>query len=256
MEKGLKLGPGAFRDTAALRKALKGFDWAYFGSEFCENLLEPGLADGLRLLAGEKKDVCLLTPLVTDKGLRVLEGLFSAIRKMRFGRRFEISVNDFGVLGLIRRMRWSVPVSFGRRLSRDFALPDRGGVLSILNRDGTVLLKELKVGRLEMTLFPGALRLRRPEGAGKLRFTVFYPYMDIATSRTCLMGMPDVPPGESPATVNCARECLRANYGIKNDRIRETLIAGGNTIFVEWGGGAASRSRSARIDRLVFCPDT
>lgn len=258
MEKGLKLGPGAFRDRAALRKALKPFEWAYSGSEFCENLLGPALADDLRILAGAGKNVCLLTPPVTDKGLGVLEGLFSEIRKMRFTRRFEISVNDFGALGLIRRMRWDVTVNLGRRLSRDFALPYRDGALGLLNPDCPALLEELEIGRLEIPLFPGAHLRRRPAGTGKLRFTGFYPYMDITAARTCLMGMPDVAPGESPVGVVCGRECLLANYRVKNDSIRETLVAAGNALFVDCCGAGPSpaRPRPGFIDRRVFCPDT
>lgn len=256
MEKGLKLGPGAFRDKAALRRVLKTFDWAYYGSEFCENLLEPGLADGLLLLNEQKKNVCLLTPLVTDKGLAALEKLFTALRKQRFNGRFEVSVNDFGVLDLIKRMRWDVPVSLGRQLSRNFALTTRDS-FEVLNRDGLALLEELKVGRLEISLFSKPPRQRLFEETGKLRFTAFYPYMDVTSMRTCLLGMPDVPAGESPETVRCARECLLSSYRVKNERIKETLIVAGNTIFVECDGGqAASKGRGLNIDRLVFCPDT
>lgn len=256
MEKGLKLGPGAFRDEAALKRSLKAFDWAYYGSEFCENLLEPGLADGLRLLNGQKKDICLLTPLVTDKGLAALEKLFAQVRKLRFAGRFEVSVNDFGVLGLIRRLRWNVPVSFGRQLSRNFALTTRDS-FEVLNRDGLALLEELKVGRLELSLFSKPPR-RRPAGeTGALRFTAFYPYQDVTATRACLLGMPDVPAGESLETVRCARECQLASYRVKNERIKETLVVAGNTIFVEGGGGpAAAKGRGLNIDRLVFCPDT
>ncbi len=256
MERGLKLGPAAFRDRAPLRKALKPFGWVYFGPEFCENLLEPGLADGLRLLAGEKKNVCLMTPLVTDKGLGVLEKLFAEIRKIRFAGRFELSVNDFGVLGLLRRTRWEVPVALGRRLARNFMLPDINGGLYAPNRDDLDLLEELKVGRLEVTLLRGGVRLRQPGAARRLRLTAFYPYMDLATARTCLMGMPDVPPGESPATVHCARECLLASYRLRNESIREPLIAGGNTLFVECAGAGKTAPPPACVDRLVFCPDT
>ncbi|MGD9641811.1 MAG: hypothetical protein AB7V08_03630 [Elusimicrobiales bacterium] len=256
MEKGLKLGPGAFRDKTALRKSLKAFDWAYFGPEFCENLLEPGLLEGLRVLSGEKKNVCLLTPLVTDKGLALLDGLFSAVRKLRFNGRFEVSVNDFGVLGLIRRMRWGVPVSLGRQLSRNFALTTKDS-FEVLNRDGLGLLRELGVGRLGISLFSKPPRQRLTAEAGGLRFTAFYPYMDVTTTRTCLLGMPDVPEGESLKTVRCARECQCASYQVKNERIKETLIVAGNTIFVECGGGPpAAKGRGLNIDRLVFCPDT
>ncbi|HAU90690.1 MAG TPA: hypothetical protein DCW72_10925 [Elusimicrobia bacterium] len=256
MEKGLKLGPGAFRDKTALRRSLKAFDWAYFGPEFCENLLEPGLLEGLRVLSGERKNVCLLTPMVTDKGLAALEGLFSAVRKLRFKGRFEVSVNDFGVLDLIRRKRWDVRVNFGRQLARNFVLVGRDSV-NILNQSGLALLEELKVGRLETALFsrPPGPRLSGPAGA--LRFTAFYPYLDVTVTRTCLAGMPEVSPYDSPEGVRCARECLNAAYRVGSDRIKEDMIVGGNTIFVDSGGPVtAAMGKSLGVDRLVFCPDT
>ncbi|HAT71358.1 MAG TPA: hypothetical protein DCS63_00900 [Elusimicrobia bacterium] len=256
MEKGLKLGPGAFRDRAALRKSLKPFSWAYFGSEFCENLLLPELTEELRALSGEQKNVCLLTPLVTEKGLGALEKLFTAAMKMSFAGRFEVSVNDFGVLGLIRRLRWGVPVSLGRQLARNFTLPAREGP-EILNSDGLAVLEELRIWRLDVSLFPNAQKSRLAPGNEKLRFTAFYPYLDVAAARTCMLGMPALPPGESADTVRCALECRHAVYRVRNEAIREDLIVGGNAVFVECGGPIpVAKGRLIGVDRFVFCPDT
>lgn len=256
MEKGLKLGPAAFRDLTALRKSLKAFDWAYAGPEFCENLLEPGLLEELRVLSREQKNVCLLTPMVTDKGLALLDGVFTAARKLRFKGRFEVSVNDFGVLDLIRRKRWDVRVNFGRQLARNFVLVGRDSV-KILNQSGLALLEELKIERLETALFSRAPGPRLSGPAGALRFTAFYPYLDVTVTRTCLAGMPELSPYDSPAGVRCARECSLAAYRAGSDRIKEDLIVRGNTIFVDSGGPVpAAMGKALGVDRVVFCPDT
>ena len=94
----------------------------YLGCESCENML-PGsilMSTCINHLHADKREITLVTPLVTAQGLGKITGLLDALVKV--GRSLEVVCNDWGVFECILRYEFCTPV-IGRLLSRQSTDP-------------------------------------------------------------------------------------------------------------------------------------
>jgi hypothetical protein len=268
-EQGIRLGARpldralAGRDPAA---ALGRFDRVYIGAEFCENLLEDRYAADAERLQALGKKVCLLTPLLSDKGAGLLDKLFSALlRRVRAGRLdpagLEITVNDFGAAELARRRALPFRLSAGRQLSGNAFVQVRDR-LELQSRRALEYFRGLGVARFELAT-SGSLPavnfggVRFGAGLPPFSLTLYYPYLNLTTTRTCLVGMPDIPAEVSVKGITCARECQACAFRVAHPWIKEKLYIRGNTVFMEFPEKFYTSERQLarrRIDRLVYCP--
>lgn len=263
--KGIKTGtltPAELKASGALAGALEKFGWFYIGAEFCENLLpEPAaLARSAAFFLEKGKKVCVLTPPVSDAGLKKLAAALRLLR--RLGPGVELTANDFGTVELAQDMGFPGKVNAGRllydnlfRLRRHTLQLVNAPALHFFTRQGMDRFEISTTGVRLRTNFGSAARLGfKPS---ELHLTLYYPYLNMTTTRTCLLGMPDVPPHESAEGIRCRQECRAASFEVKHPLIKEPLLVRGNTVFMHFPKQFYSSEKSLaamRVDRLVYCP--
>lgn len=269
LERGVKLisRPGApGPDVAAAKKLLPHLDWIYLGAEFCENLLEDGFCGEAERWQAEGKKVCLLTPLLTERGVKALGSLGRRLMAAcSAGRldpaRLELTVNDLGAAALAARERWPFKLAAGRQIAHNLLQLEKKH-LKAVNRTTLAFFADLGVERFELSpagrLPPVNFRSRAfGLGRGAFKVTLHYPYLDLTTTRTCLVGMPYVAPKDSVSGINCMRECEACSFEVDHPWIKEKLQIRGNTVFAAFPKKVQySPSEAGRLnaDRLVYSP--
>ncbi|MCM2267059.1 MAG: hypothetical protein NDI60_04710 [Elusimicrobiales bacterium] len=263
--KGIKTGtltPAELKAAGALGGALEKFEWFYVGAEFCENLLPApeALARTAAFFLEKGKKVCVLTPPVSEAGLGRLARTFRLLR--RLGAGLELTVNDFGALALAGETGLRAKVNAGRLLY-DNLFRLRRHTLQLVNAPALRFFTRQGVDRFEISTTGVRLRTNFSSAArlgfkpADLNLTLYYPYLNMTTTRTCLLGMPDVPPQEAATGIRCRRECGAASFEVKHPLINERLLVSGNTVFMRFPDQFYSSEKSLaamRVDRLVYCP--
>lgn len=269
IEHALRLGAGGFSVLArsgALEKALPRFDWFYVGSEFCENLLEETLCEDIVRIQEKGKKACLLTPPLSEKGVGRLRKIFSRLKALeRSGKadlsRLELSLNDFAALELARACGLPVKTAAGR-LFYENVFERSKSCIKALSRLSLDFFSLLGMNRYEISAagkIPSSNFYDRSYGFGKpaFNFSLYYPYLNLTTARACMVGMPDIKPGQSIAGINCRRECRACAFEVAHPLIKEPLLIRGNTVFLEFPDKFYSSEKQLerlRVDRLVYCP--
>ena len=255
----------------------------YWGAEFCQNLI-PGLKDTEKVLAfaeENKVKFSLVTPLVTDRGLRKLNEAFSYLRKNNV--ECEIIVNDWGVLECLHaKFNKYFKLTLGRLLVRQqrdpsmktvfekqppYAVRDKKtGKLSIIIHKPPKGLyqKGMKASYINLPLLQdflirfGVYRIElnnviqglHLEGI-RFKKSLYTPYVNISTTRFC--------PMESKLQklyrINvCHKECQRHYYRMRSRNIPMAIYRRGNTIFYKNPLDIKSLEKNG-IDRIVFQPE-
>lgn len=257
----------ALKSSGGLDAALKGFERFYLGPEFCENLIDASVCGEAAWLQGRGKKICLLTPLISEKGAGLLDKVFKKLLKsVESGKidpaGLEVTVNDFGAIELAKRNRLPFRLNAGRLL-RDNVFDDTGRAVTVHNGLALKFFRELGITRFELSTLGIRPDVNFAKGAAfgfdrrDFSLTLYYPYLNLTTTRTCLVGMRDVPPEESVRGVDCARECVISSFELAHPSIKEKLLIRGNTVFLKFPDKFyASEKGLARmnVDRLVYAP--
>lgn len=264
---GLRLaeaGRARLISAGSLTEALERFDWFYCGAEFCENLIAaPGWYEEEAAFFLEKgAKVCLLTPPVSEKGLKLLKPVFRRLAALlkkdpRAKGSLEVTVNDLGALALALEAAPGLTLNSGRLLHDNMFLLNRDS-MTVMNARGVRLFSGLGVRRFELSTTGRLPRadLSAARGAD-LAITLHYPFMNLTSARTCVTGLPDIPPELSVPGVNCRRECGACSFEVSHPLIKQKLLVKGNTVFLKFPGKFYASPRSLRgrlIDRLVYSP--
>ena len=255
------------KKSGALEAALRGFTRFYLGPEFCENLLDSSVCAQAAWLQERGKKICLLTPLLSEKGAGKLDAVFKKL--LTLAKRgaidpagFEITANDFGTIELARRNRLPFKLNAGRLL-RENVFDDTGKAVKVHNGRALEFFRSLGITRYELSTIGILPEVNFAKGGiygfnrGAFRITLYYPYLNLTSTRTCLMGMRDMPPEESARGVNCRRECLISSFELAHPSINEKLLVRGNTIFLKFPGKFYSSEKELlklNVDRLVYAP--
>ncbi len=269
IEHGIRLGTLSFSElerSGRLKAMPARFEWVYLGAEFCENLLAAGVAAEIASFQAKGKKVCLLTPLLSEKGIGKLDGIFKNLLKLqRAGRldagRLEITVNDFGALELAARRKLPFKLSAGRQLYYNVFLATRDSV-EVLSRQALEFFSARGVARYELSTTGSLPRTNFGEKAfgfdpKKFSLTLYYPYLNLTTTRTCLVGIPDIAPEDSVRGIQCRGECRACAFKVAHPWIKEKLLIRGNTVFMEFPEkfySSQAELAALRIDRLIYCP--
>ena len=265
MEHGIRLGGPVYLESR-IKTALKRFDWVYIGSEFCENLLETAVCSEAVRYQEMGKKVCLLTPLLTEKGVERLAAILTGLLKLiRAGRldadRLEITINDFGALELAVGKKLPFSLNAGRQFSDNFFAREMDSIM-IPNDLSLDFLAKRGISRYELSTTgtkPGT-NYGLPGSwfpSEKFSLTLYYPYLPLTTTRTCMVGMQYIGPENSMRGIDCRRECRACAFKVVHPGIKETLLVRGNTVFLEFPRQFYSSRKELdglRVDRLVYCP--
>lgn len=270
VEKGIRLGTvplGSLRGAGTLEDALRGFTRFYIGPEFCEDLLDEGLCTEAVRLRELGKKVCILTPMLGERGAAKLDRIFVKLSALAAKGRLdpaglEVTVNDFGAVELAAKRRLPFRLNAGRLL-RDNVFDTTGKPLKVHNGAALEFFRSLGITRFEIPTI-GALPVSnfhegRRYGFDRrsFRITLHYPYLDLTTTRACPTGLRDAVPGGRSGRAACARECLIGPFELRHPMIKEKLLIRGNALFLEFPEKFYSSEKelaSLNIDRLVYSP--
>lgn len=272
VETGLRLaesGSAALLKTGSLESALGRFDWFYSGAEFCENLLEsPAWYEEEAAFFLEKgAKVCLLTPPLSEKGLKRLRAVFGRLaalakKNKRAATDLEITVNDLGALELARETGLGLKLNAGRLLYDNVFFMNRS-TLTVLSGEAVKLFGGLGVERFEISTTGRKLLTNfssaRTSGfrPRDISLSLYYPYLNLTSARTCVTGVPETGPEDSVTGIHCRRECAICSFEVKHPSVKEKLVVRGNTVFLRFPEKFyASRDSllRRRVNRLVYCP--
>ncbi len=263
--KGIKISgltPDRLAASGALEGALAKFDWFYIGAEFCENLIPPPaqLLRTAEFFLRRGRRVCLLTPPVSERGIKSLAAVFRKLRPL--AAELELTANDFGTMELAAELGFGARVSAGRLLLDNLFIPSKTR-LQLVNAEALRFFTSRGVSRFEISSAGAKPRSnfgewrRRGFRPSDFSLTLYYPYLNMTTTRACLLGAPDIPPHGSVKGIFCRRECGAASFEVRHPLINEELLVQGNTVFMRFPRKFYSSEKDLeklRVDRLVYCP--
>jgi len=232
----------------------------YFGSEFCQELL-PGVRIAgtfCAYCAEHGLEAVLLTPLVTQKGLRRLTRLLDGLA--RRGWRPAVVFNDWGVFELLRARYPSLPKRMGRLMNRGLRDPrlemkpaGQGGE----NTRRAAAIRKLAVSlgiravESDADLEPGFLGTK----ASGLQRALHLPYTFASSGRNCLEKAAAAPSGKGVFNRDLDSGCNGPCRDVCRQELRpdteKTVWRAGNTVFFEPPTEWISR-HLALADRVVF----
>lgn len=255
----------------------------YWGIEFCQNLI-PGLKDTeniLRFARGNNLKLSLVTPFLTDQGVRRLAPVLTLLKKNK-GSADEIIVNDWGLLNhLHKNFPKCFELALGRLLVRQQRDPAMKRVLekqtpfAFKGKDGKIrvivhtipnkryqegfrasyinsplvqnFLSEFGVKRAELNNVIQGLHLK----AVTLKKSLYTPYVNISTTRFCPMQTKF----QKVYRINvCRCECQEYYDILRNKAIPKTVYKRGNTTFYK-NPVSAKDIAGLSVDRIVFQPE-
>jgi len=248
---------------ARLAADLKNFDSVYIGAEFCENLLPAPaeLARQVKFFLRLGKKIRVLTPLLTDSGLKRFAGCLKVLAPLARNGKVEVTVNDLGAAALARRTAPGMPLSLGRLLYDNVFLFKKD-ILRLVSPASLAFLTGLGIRRFELS---SAGKFPETNFADKdvkpllkdFAISLYYPYLNLSTARACLTGMTPTPAGQAFSGVKCRKECFVSSFKAAHPLVREELLVRGNTVFLEFPEkfyAAEKDLEELRADRLVYCP--
>lgn len=237
----------------------------YFGCEFCERLIPTVdmLRRALDVARERGLDFTLVTPFVTNAGIRALRPLFGHLLSGN-GPHPEIVVNDWGALRVLNKEFSFRNMVLGRLLTKQKRDPRvlafRGRVsarelraFAETNCDVPELsrfLMESGVGRIELdNVAQGISR----EG-GPLKASLYAPYVYLAAGRVCLAASCEKEKKSDRTIWPCQKECGPYALKLRHRMFGRDLFSRGSGLFFK--NPALQRDLSEwNIDRLVHEPE-
>ncbi len=259
----------SFTTLAALKEAsVQRFlpvSRAYFGSEFCVELLpaEGELREVCRLTKNHGLALTLCTPPVTEGSLKGVLALLDILAKE--DPTAEVVVNDWGVLHVLRRYPFTVAagrtfqknkrdpriLSLWSKLSPAMQSFYRGN--NVLQPSFLAFLQRLRVSRVEIDLPPwGVAEELLRDSALPISLHVESTY--VTTARACPTRaalIADSAVGEGGG--RCLRPCVGTSFTLKNPAFAAPLRLQGNTYFIENEGAFNPELYAGTaVDRIVW----
>lgn len=258
IEKGIKIKFRDFKDIKLLVEKTRRYQWIYTGSEFCENLIDIYVNIDKVLNIFKDKKICFLTPVITDK---YMDKLLKTVEKIYLSsdKGFEVSVNDFGTLNALKTNFPDIKMNIGRHLAKHFFYFKKNAI-KFHTEFSIIAAKDFEIAGINRYDISSYADIPKNNfyKAKKLNFklTMFYPYVLLSTTRTCLTGIKDIKPEEDIEKIKCKRECLYCDYLVKSDKIEEELVISENSTFIksDFKNSFLSKFSKINVDRFVYCP--
>jgi hypothetical protein len=222
----------------------------------------------------------LVTPFVTERGLKKLEAIFKWLRERKI--KTEVVVNDWGILECLRaKFNGTFEIALGRLLTRQQRDPLIKKVLekqlpfAVKGRDGRIRIivhrppekkyqKGVKASYINSPLvqdFLSRFGIMRVElnnliqglevGKVRLKESIYTPFVNISTTRFCPMETTF----QKTYRINvCRRECQKYYDILRNRAVPKIIYKRGNTTFYKNPVNTRKIEKTG-IDRLVFQPE-
>ena len=259
-----------------------GYQRIYWGVEFCQNLI-PNLINTKKILRFVKQNnlrVSLVTPFVTERGLKRLKGIFAWLKEKRID--CEIVINDWGLLEYLHsEFKGYFELSLGRLLVRQqrdpamkrvlekqlpFAVKGKDGKIAIFvhKPPGKLYQKGIKASYINSPLLQKFLfkfGIKRVElnnliqglNLDGIRFkkSIYSPFVHISTTRFCPMQTRY----QKTYRINvCQRECQKYYEILRNKAMPKIIYKKGNTTFYK-NPIDFKQALKMGIERIVFQPE-
>jgi hypothetical protein len=255
------------------------FARVYYGTEFCQNKLPDlrTLKQVHKRIRSEKKNMTLVTPYVTDRGIDRLRELFDYLDQA--GAPGEVVFNDWGVFRVLRDGYPNLTPVLGRLLTKQRRDPMAHDVL--LNRQAPgkeivaknratrivcpkttppPVLEHYKASVINMRIFQEYLRengVRRLEidnlvwGMNisvdrKIGVSLYYPFGYVSTTRLCGL--------LSLTYSSCRRECGNRYISFRDPGSPVPFYIYGNTVFYKTALPSRAALQRMHINRIVYQP--
>lgn len=254
-----------FSEPADLEAFSGPCDRIYFGHEFCQRRFPgPGAAGrALDLAAGRNLPFTLVTPFVTDAGLARVRELLDELASAGLPDGFEIVVNDWGALRMIRHKWPGIPLILGRLLTKQKRGPRLMNILDRLPADAADHFMRSNVDTPHLAEFLRTQGIVRVEldnllqgirrAPGTLPASLYTPFAYISTTRLCLLMRGDQSDKNFRSIGQCSRECRRYDITLTHPDMPVPLHLHGNTMFFK-NNEIPSDLAELNIDRIVFEP--
>jgi len=263
----------------------------YYGNEFCERLIPSG-DDLKQVLSSAKKnnmDFSLVTPYVTNYGLKKLNPLFEILKDSKVS--CEVIINDWGVLNLINSRYSNLTPVLGRLLTKQKRGPK---LIKLLKRDAKPrLIKDPKNPKMRYLVFQKKLpldlgpyykgsnassvpiihkflnsqRIQRIEldntgqglflelPKGKVLASVYLPYVYISTTFFCLSAGCDSKKGRLLKIKPCKQQCQKYIFKLRHKTMPKVIYLKGNTQFYKNTRFQLKEWEKLGVDRIVYEPE-
>lgn len=262
----------------------------YFGNEFCERLIPSPfvLKQVLRYAKKKKLDFSLVTPYVTNDGLKRLEPLLKLLKNGKIN--CEVIVNDWGVLNLVNRKYPCFTPALGRlltkqkrdpRLERLLKRESKLRVVKVAHNPKTRLLifqiklplgldpyykgsnassvpvihdflVSRRIKRIELDNTVQGLFLQLPKD--KISASVYYPYVYITTTFFCSTAGCDEKNKSVFKIKSCRKQCQKYVFRLRNKSISKVIFLKGNTQFYKNPRLSTGKLKESGVDRIVYQP--
>lgn len=258
----MKIEKALFINKISDLQSSLAYDRLYYGHEFCEYLLpsENEFKHILDFVIANNLPFTFVTPTISNDKISFLEKLIDiAIEKVNLLNKFEIAVNDFGVLSLIRQKSISnTVISAGRLMTKQKRDP-RIKHLTSLNESAKkyymnfaldssnclAFIRDLKIKRFELdNVLQGISR------QSEIVSSLYIPYCYISTTKLCFIAQADTEKRYLRKKSKCFAECFNYDVYMKNDKMKRDLYLKGNTIFYR-NDVVPQNLQNYYIDRIV-----
>ena len=230
----------------------------YFGPEFCQYLLPSSseLKEALNFAQKKNLSFTLVTPFVTDEGLKKLIPLWEVLKDWK---KPEVVVNDWGVLSFLQENYPEFSLVLGRLLSKQKRGPR---LLNIKDRIPREMWAHFQRSYLDLPLVQDFLSqrgIRRVELDNLLQgikrdpeipTSLYYPYAYVTTTRMCLTNACDQRIQPLRSIFPCHKECRIYTFRLIHRNMPVSLFIKGNTQFFRNDQIPPNLSELG-IDRLV-----
>lgn len=255
---------------------------AYWGVEFCQNLIpsRKDCEEAISVIGKNNMDFTLVTPFVTERGLKRLKEIFTWLKKKKI--LCEVVVNDWGVLGLLNsEFKGYFELVLGRLLVRQqrdpamskvlekqppMAMRDKNGNIKIIvhrvpseefqsgikasyvnTSTAQNLLSGYGVKRVELNNLIQGINI---EGL-LLKKSIYTPYVNISTTRFCPMNSKR----QKMYRINvCKKECQEYYDVLRGRALPKVIYKRGNTTFYKNRLTVKEASKNC-IDRIIVQPE-
>ena len=243
------------------------FSRLYFGQEFCQCLMPSATDLEQALDFASENDVAftLLTPYVTDEGLRLLAPLLQKLEDKKPGS--EVVFNDWGVLNVLTDSYSGLEPVMGRLLNKMKRGPRFMNLTDILPQStisyfmscslDTSLYRRFLVGRgirrVELDNLLQGLTLDFSNSG--ISGSLYVPYAYVTTTRLCLAASCDVSGKEEEVGISpCKKECQEYSFLLTHPVMPLPLIRKGNTVFFK-NEVVPENIAEKNINRIVVEPE-
>ena len=230
-----------FSDVWIPEKNIDGYDYIYYGNEFCINkiLTLSRLESVINYCRKYGKVFCFLTPPIPESSFEEFISILDYICLENI--KTEIIINDYGLINKINQTySGKFELTFGRLLNRIKKSPSISNYFNKMNNDSKIALQTSAINNqysygildefgFKNLQYENVVQMNNIPLDNKYKKHLLYPYVQVSTSRKCIGTCIN----SDTYYINscCDNSCEKIEYILYNKDIKQEIILIGNTIM-------------------------